>query len=49
VAQAAAETTDIAKKRMIRAVGMRKTPDMIDIAALDVDFEASLGGGALAQ
>ena len=49
VAQADGEMTDIAKKRAIRAVEMRKTPDMIDIAALDAEREALLGGGALAQ
>ena len=49
VAQAAGEMTDIAQKRAIRAVEMRKTPDMIDIAALDAELEALLGGGALAQ
>ena len=49
MAQAAGEMTDIAQKRTIRAVEMRKTPDMIDIAALDAELEALLGGGALAQ
>ena len=49
MAQAADETTDIAQKCVFRGVGMRKIPDMIDIAALDADFEALLGGGALAQ
>jgi beta-N-acetylhexosaminidase len=49
VAQVDGETTDIAQKRVFRGVGMRKIPDMIDIAALDADFEALLGGGALAQ
>jgi len=49
VAQAAGEMTDIAHKRVIRAVEVRKTPDMIDIAALDAELVALLGGGALAQ
>jgi beta-N-acetylhexosaminidase len=49
VAQAAGEMTDIAHKRVIRAAEVRKTPDMIDIAALDAELEALLGGGALAQ
>ena len=41
--------TDIAQKRAIRAVKMRKTPDLIDIATLDAELETLLGGGALAQ
>jgi len=49
VAQAAGEMTDIAQKCVICAVEMRKTPDMIDIAALDAKLEALLGGGAFAQ
>ncbi len=49
VAQAAGEMTDIAQKRAIRAVKMRKTPDLIDIATLDAELETLLGGGALAQ
>ena len=49
MAQAAGEMTDIAHKRVIRAVEMFKTPDMIDIAALDAELVALLGGGALAQ
>ena len=49
VAQAADKMTDIAQKRAICAVEMCKTPDMIDISALDAEREALLGGGALAQ
>ena len=49
VAQADGEMTDIAQKRAIRTVEMRKTSDMIDIAVLDAEREALLGGGALAQ
>lgn len=46
VGQAAGEMTDIAQKRAERAVSMRKTPDNIDIAALDAELETLLGGGA---
>jgi beta-N-acetylhexosaminidase len=49
VAQPAGEMSDIAQKRAIRAVKMRKTPDMIDIAVLDAKLKALLSGGALAQ
>ena len=49
VAQAAGEMTDIAQKRAERALMKRKTPDQIDIAALDAELEALLGGGALSH
>jgi beta-N-acetylhexosaminidase len=44
VAQAAGVMTDIAMTRAARALEMRKTPDDVDISALERDLEALLGG-----
>ncbi len=44
VAEAAGEMTDAAQTRALRALAKRKTPDDIDISALDAQLEALLGG-----
>ncbi|MGJ8625316.1 MAG: beta-N-acetylhexosaminidase [Sulfitobacter sp.] len=44
VAEAAGEMSDAAQTRAIRALSMRKTPEDIDISALDAQLEALLGG-----
>lgn len=44
VAAAAGEMGQAAQTRALRAIAMRKTPDDIDISALDAKLEALLGG-----
>ncbi len=44
VADAAGEMTTAAQTRALRALDMRKTPDDVDISALDAQLEALLGG-----
>tara|TARA_R110002110_G_scaffold21167_11_gene84482 strand:- start:1919 stop:2926 length:1008 start_codon:yes stop_codon:yes gene_type:complete len=44
VAEAAGEMTQVAQTRALRALGMRKTPDDVDIPALESELEALLGG-----
>ncbi len=44
VAEAAGEMTGMAQIRALRALAMRKTPDDVDISALDAQLEALLGG-----
>ncbi|KIN61283.1 Beta-hexosaminidase NagZ [Sulfitobacter noctilucae] len=44
VAEAAGTMTDAAQIRAERALGMRKTPDDVDIPALERELEALLGG-----
>lgn len=44
VADAAGEMTPAAQTRALRALSMRKTPDDVDISALDAQLEALLGG-----
>ena len=44
VAKAAGEMTPSAQTRAERALSLRKTPDDIDISALDAQLEALLGG-----
>ena len=44
VAETAGEMTLAAQTRALRALDMRKTPDDIDISALDAQLEALLGG-----
>ena len=46
VAEASGEMTDIAQSRALRAIEMRKTPDLIDISAYDAELKALLAGGA---
>jgi beta-N-acetylhexosaminidase len=46
VAEAAGIMTDAAQTRALRALDMRKTPDDVDISALDAQLEALLGGAA---
>lgn len=42
VAKAAGEMTEAAQTRALRALGMRKTPDDVDIPALSAEFDALL-------
>ncbi len=44
VAEAAGEMTEPAMTRAMRALSMRRTPDDVDILALDAQLEALLGG-----
>ena len=44
VAEAAGEMDDAAQRRAEAALMQRKTPDQIDISALDAELEALLGG-----
>ena len=44
VAEAAGEMSAAAQTRALRALAMRKSPDDIDISALDAQLEALLGG-----
>ncbi len=46
VAQAAGEMDDLASDRANRALSHRKTPEKIDIAALEAEFETLLNGRA---